>query len=186
MTVIDESDAIVREVLGGGTDRYAELIRLHQDGVWKTVAALLRDDRKSEEMVQEVFVEAYQGLAGYREGGDFGTWVRAIARNRVRRELRSRGRESRRLLAYRERLEERLKDDAGAEKQDDRLGAAFALCRERLPVSAAQALDLRYVESLGLDEIAARTGRTVQAVRQLLFRLRLMLRDCIERKMAGA
>lgn len=184
--MIDESDRLVRDVLGGSADRYAELIRLHEDGVWKTVAALLRDERRSEEMVQEVFVEAFQGLTGYREGGNFGAWIRAIARNRVRKDLRTRGRETRRLLAYRERLEERLKDDAEAESRDQRLEAAFAKCREKLPEPAAKALDLRYVDCLSFDQIATQTGRTVQAVRQLLFRLRLTLRDCIERRMAGA
>ena len=181
-----EADRIVTEVLGGRIEAYAGIVRLYQRDVWRVVAALLRDARQTEELVQQVFVDAFAVLGRYEAGRDFGAWIKSIARNLVREELRRRDRESRHLRAYRNHLESRLRDDAGAEQHARRLSEAHAKCRERLADTARQALDLHYGESRSHEEIAVVLGRSVEAVRQLLFRIRLSLRDCIERRLSGA
>jgi RNA polymerase sigma-70 factor (ECF subfamily) len=181
-----EADRIVGQVLGGQTEAYVEIVRLYQRDVWRVVAALLRDVHQTEELVQQVFVDAFAVLGRYEAGRDFGAWIKSIARNLVREELRRRDRETRRLQVYRDHLEARLRDDAGAEQHEQRLAEAHATCREQLEDTARQALDLHYGESRSHEEIASALGRSVEAVRQLLFRVRLALRDCIERRMADA
>jgi RNA polymerase sigma-70 factor (ECF subfamily) len=181
-----EADRIVTEVLGGRIEAYAGIVRLYRRDVWRVVAALLRDAQQTEELVQQVFVDAYAVLSRYETGRDFGAWIKSIARNLVREELRRRDREARRLQLYRNHLEARLRDDATDEQHAQRLSEAQAACRERLADTARQALDLRYGESRSHEEVAAALGRSVEAVRQLLFRVRVVLRDCIEHRLAGS
>lgn len=181
-----EADAIVRDVLSGQTEAYAGLVRLYQREVWGVAAALLHDAHRTEELVQQAFVEAYLHLDRYEPGRDFGAWIKSIARNLVREDLRARSRENRRMRAYREHLEARFRDDAAAERYETRLAEAHARCREVLAGPSARALDLRYGQSRSFEEIAADLGRSVEAVRQMLFRVRLALRDCIEKRMAQA
>jgi RNA polymerase sigma-70 factor (ECF subfamily) len=181
-----EADRIVREVLGGQAEAYAEIVRLYQRDVWRVAAALLHDAQRTEDLVQQVFVDAYLALGRYVPGRDFGAWIKSIARNLVREDLRTRSRETRRMGVYRDHLEARLRDDAAAERYEDRLAEAHAKCREGMADPAARALDLRYAQSRSFEEIAAELGRSVEAVRQMLFRIRLSLKDCIERRMAGA
>ncbi len=103
-----EADRIVAGVLAGDTPAFAGLIRMYQESVWRIAASMLRDRDATESLVQQVFVDAYFHLDQYAPGTDFGAWVRTVARNRLRKELRSAGREDRRLAVYRERLAERL------------------------------------------------------------------------------
>lgn len=181
-----EADAIVREVLSGQTEAYAGIVRLYQRDVWRIAAALLHDAQRTEDLVQQAFVEAYLHLDRYEPGRDFGAWIKSIARNLVREDLRARSREARRMGAYRDHLEARFRDDAAAGRHEDRLAEAHARCREGLAEPSARVLDLRYAQSRSFEEIAAELGRSVEAVRQMLFRIRLSLRDCIEKRMEQA
>ena len=113
-----------------------------------------------------------------------GPWLRTIARNLVREELRRQSRRDRRLAVYREHLKTRFKDNGRADRHEALLREALADCRESLGPSAAEALDLRYDRSMGFEEIAGKLGRTVAATRQMLGRIRLALRDCIKERMA--
>jgi len=178
--------AILQKVLDGDVEAYVEIVRLYQQDVWKVAAAMLHDRGRTEDIVQQVFVDAYRSLETFEPGGDFQRWIKAIARNRVRRELRRSIREDRRLEIYRGYLAERLRDEAVASRYDDLREEALRRCREGLPEQYARAIELRYARSLEFDEMAETLGRTVAAARQTLSRARLWLRDCIERRMVGA
>lgn len=179
-------DQIIDQVMAGDVEAYAEIVRRYQRDVWKVVTAMLHDAKITEDLVQQAFVNAYLHLGQYQPGTDFGIWVKSIARNLVRQELRSRSRETRRLEVYRTYLVDRFKDDDSAAAREDLLADALRKCREKLPEHSAEVLQLRYAKAMSFEEIAAGLGRTVEATRQLLSRLRLLLRDCIERRMAGA
>ena len=183
-----EADRIVRQVLGGRVDAYEELIHAYETDVRRIVlGALIHDPDAARDLVQEVFVSAYFSLSRYEIGKDFGIWVRSIARNLVRKELRRRSRETRRMDFYRSQLSRRLDDgDEADETRDARLTAAHRQCREKLPDHSKEVLDLHYGQSLKLEQVASTLGRSLEAVKQLLYRVRLLLRDCIDRRMAQA
>lgn len=182
-----EADGLVRRVLAGDVDAYEGLIERFEADVRRTVwGALVHDPEAARDLVQEVFVGAYVGLSRYELGQDFGLWLRSIARNLLRKELRRRSRETRRLDVYRARLSRRLEDDPAEEGRDARLSAAHDLCREGLPAHSKELLDLYYGRSMKLGQVAASLGRSVEAAKQLLYRVRLLLRDCIDRRMAQA
>ncbi|MHC4916796.1 MAG: RNA polymerase sigma factor [Planctomycetota bacterium] len=173
---------IVESVRGGQVEAYALVVRAYQQQVWRIVAYALRDISGTEDLVQQVFVQAYMKLDSYRSGRDFGAWIRTIARNLVREELRRRGREERRLRVYGEQLAARLEESGAAERRDEQLRQALAECREQLAPSAARAVEMRYERSMSFDEVARALDRTVAAARQMLARIRLSLRRCIEKK----
>ena len=63
-----EADRIVAEVLAGDTQAFAGLVRMYQETVWRIAAALLRDRDATENLVQQVFVDAYFHLDQYARG----------------------------------------------------------------------------------------------------------------------
>ena len=176
---------ILERVRSGNVGAYAELVRAHQSEVWKVVMFGLHDLDTSADLVQQAFVDAYFALDRFEEGRDFGPWVRGIARNLVRQELRRRGREGRRYSAYREHLEVTGENER-AEEHEQALRKALGHCRDKLEGSAREALDLRYQSSLCFPEIAEKIGRTVAATRQLLQRVRLQLKGCITQQLEGS
>jgi len=178
-----ETERCIALVLSGQLDAYAELVQAYQQDVWRVVAAMLLDTQKTEDLVQQAFVNAYRHLDRFEPGRDFGRWLKEIARNLVRHELRTRWREDRRLELYRRHLLSAC-DDADAADTENRVAEALAGCEQNLPADAANLVNLRYRQALDFGQIASRVGRTVEATRQQLARIRLALRDCIQRKLA--
>jgi len=178
------TDGLVARIRAGETALYAELVRRHQADVRKVVGALLRDLRSTEDLVQQAFVNAYQHLDRFREGADFAVWIKAIARNLARMELRTRSREGRRLDVYGELLERRWRDEDRAHRRENETGDALRRCKEALGGDGARALSMRYEQGRPFGEISSELGRSVEAVRQLLSRVRVSLRDCIRKRLA--
>jgi len=175
-------DQLVPLVLGGQTEFFEEIVRRYQAEVFHTVAALLYDRGPTADLVQQVFVSAYFALSSYRPGMDFGPWIRTIARNAVREELRRADRYERRLRAYRDVLEARLADDHQAEARQQATSEALQRCMARLPEREVAAIRMRYQEGKGFDEIGAVLGGSNAAMRNLLCRARSRLRECMARE----
>lgn len=176
-------DALGR-VLRGETAAYAVIVRAHQHDIWRVVSFALRDRAGTEDLVQQVFVQAYARLDRFERGRDLGAWLRGIARNLVRQELRERARRDRRLISYQSHLEAIAAADREADAREEALRRALAECSRKLPDVARQALELRYREALDFTTVAAALGRTVAGARQLLQRVRMQLRHCIREELA--
>ncbi len=177
-------DDLIARIRAGEIERYADLVRRHQQDVRHVVGALLRDLRSTEDLVQQTFVNAYEHLDRFRRGADFAVWIKAIARNLARMELRSRTREGRRLDGYQALLEGRWREEAQAHRRESAIGDALRACRETVAGDAARVLSMRYEQGRPFEEISSSVGRSVEAVRQLLFRVRLSLRDCIQKRLS--
>jgi RNA polymerase sigma-70 factor (ECF subfamily) len=178
------TDELVRLVRTGRTDYFEEIVGRYQRDVLRIVTATLYDRSQTEDLVQQVFVNAFLHLADFQEGRDFGAWLRTIARNAVREHLRKNARYERRLKAYGELLSHRWEDDDRALAFDESLRRALEECLQRLPDKAAQAVRLRYHEGLDFAAMAASMDSSSGALRNLLSRVRSRLRECIERGMA--
>jgi RNA polymerase sigma-70 factor (ECF subfamily) len=144
-------------------DRYARLIH----GV-----LLARAPRADvEDLVQEVFLAAWNRLDGLRDPAAFGGWIATIARNRAtdfhRRTVDS--------IA--------LPADLPAPDRTSSLAEARGVLEtiRTLPDAYRETLVLRLVEGLTGPEIAARTGLTPASVRVNLHRGMKLLREKLER-----
>lgn len=180
---ITKIDAALDRVLAGDIEAYEIIARAYQGDVWKVVAAMLFNTQKSEDLVQQTFISAFQHLDRYERGRDFGAWIKEIARNQVRQEIRRFQREDRRMEVYQAHLLESYDSSSGSAGRD-RLEEALAECTKALPSSSSNLVELRYHSALNFGEIATRVGRTVEATRQQLARVRLALRECIESHLA--
>jgi RNA polymerase sigma-70 factor, ECF subfamily len=178
-----ETDSVVARVLGGEIDAYEAVVRAYQQVVWKVVAATLFNAERTEDLVQQTFINAYQHLHHYQRGRHFGVWLKEIARNQVRQELRSRAREDRRLEVYHTHLLQ-IYDAPATAAAEASMEEALRHCTQKLPPSSAKVIELRYQSGLTFGEIAAHVGRTLEATRQHLARIRISLRECIEKHLA--
>ena len=178
----EEVDEVIERVRGGQVEAYAEVVRFYQHQIWRVVAYALRTRAESEDLVQQTFVVAYRELDRFERGRDFGAWLRGIARNLVREQVRKRAREEVRMRRYLDHLE--ALDVDRADDREAALRRALTECRETLPDAAREALALRYDAGHDFSSVASAIGRTVAGARQLLQRTRRELRHCIEGKLA--
>lgn len=178
-----EIDSNVVRVLSGDLDAFEEIVRRYQQEVWKVVAAMLLNAQQTEDLVQQTFLKAFQQLHRFERGRDFGAWIKEVARNEVRQEIRRYLREDRRLEVYQTHLVQAYEAPA-ASTQQECLEEALHQCTEKLPPSSAKLVELRYQAALNFGEIAPIIGRTIEATRQQLARIRLALRECVEKHLA--
>ena len=170
---------LIETVRSGRHDAFAEVVRRYQGEVWKVVAGMLSGVQRSEDLVQQVFIAAFFALDSFDTARDFGPWIRTLARNEVRQHLRSREREGRRLDLYQQQLLTHLAD-AEVEAWQAAREARLADCLEKLAGPVAEAVRARYEGGQSFAEIGTRLQRSADAVRVMIGRARVLLRDCIE------
>jgi len=66
-------------VLAGDGEAYARLVARHQGMIAGRLWRFTRDRRQLEDLVADVFVEAYTSLANFRGEGEFSHWLSVIA-----------------------------------------------------------------------------------------------------------
>jgi RNA polymerase sigma-70 factor (ECF subfamily) len=174
-------DELVSHVVAGRTDFYEEIVRRYQNDVAKVVCTLLYNQSVTEDIVQQVFVDAYRKLSSFRKGRDFGAWIRTIARNAVKMELRRKSRYDRRLKAYHEMYERRLSQKENKAGYLTQAEPYLQSCIDKLAPRVAAALRRRYTDGAKIEAIAGELCTSAGAVRNLLSRARVKLRACIER-----
>lgn len=74
----DQHDDLARSLLGDG-EAYARIVARHQQDVARRLRLFARQPLELEELVQEVFVEAYYSLPKFRSEGPLAAWLDRIA-----------------------------------------------------------------------------------------------------------
>lgn len=184
--VDDQSQSQIERVLRGDLAAYQPLVAEHQQAVWRTLSVLLYDPAKTQTLMQIVFADAYASLSKAEAAGGFGPLVLAIARRRVRRELKHALAHTDQLKLIREHLASRFEDDAAAAKWMDLSHAALLQCCKALPDTASSIVEARWHKGMAPAAIAKATGKHESVIRQKLNRVRLALYPCIKQALAGA
>ena len=156
---------LVRSAQSGDGDAFAQLYQRFARMVHGVVLARIART-EVDDVVQDVFMAAYQRLGELREPAAFGGWLAAIARNRA--------------ADHGRRLEpvHPVAEAATRPRAHDRVEALAVLEAIRsLPEAYSETLVLRLVEGMTGAEIAERTGLTPGSVRVNLHRGMKLLRE---------
>ena len=166
-------------------DQYQQAIRnwtLAQPMISAYVAAVIRDFRDRDDVLQAISVAVLEAFPTYDSARPFAAWAMGIARNQIGAYLRERKRN--RLFFDAETVDllavafEQL-DSAESRKLD-----FLQDCLAKLEGRARQLCELRYQNDLKPAAIAGLIGMTPNAVAKSLQRIRDRLRQCIQRHAA--
>lgn len=176
-----EITSLIHRIRKGEIDLYRDVIIAYEGEVQGVTANLLGNRDATRELIQETFVRAFQHLDRFDPArGDFGVWLRGIARHVVQDELRQRAKERARLGFYWEYLSCQIGDADSSMERDELLQAHLAACTGQLEGDAARVLEMRYRQGMDMEEIAKHLGKTLQAARKFLSRVRMLVRDCVD------
>lgn len=170
----------VRLAKQGDAEAYRRIIDRHQDHVGRILWRFSRDRRVHEELVQDVFVEAYLSLSRYRGKAPLEHWLTRIATRVGYRYWKEKARHRRREpFDVQEWDRATGGGDAGTLEPDH---AAELLHRvfEQLAPRDRLVLTLRYLEQCDVTETARRTGWTKAMVKVQTMRARNRLRKLLE------
>ncbi len=163
----DESDLVSRAGRGESAARQ-EFYRRYAPWVYSLAVRTLRDSHQAEDALQETFIEAFRGLAGFRGGSRLKTWLYTIQYRVVGRILIARGRE----VAAGETLADRPHPVSSAAMAEAETRAWVEDVLEGLTERDRMVLLLTYWEDLTLKEVADVLQVSETNAKVLLFRAR--------------
>jgi RNA polymerase sigma-70 factor (ECF subfamily) len=145
------------------------------------ISAAVRNHTDAQDILQDVAVAVLDGHSGPPADVPFTAWTIGIARHKVADYFRQKKR------PHATMGEEVLQvvADAFASHADrwTAEGDALEHCLRRVRGDAKKLLELRYREGHSPQEIARQLGRTSDAIRASLLRVRRTLRECILRRL---
>jgi len=173
-TVSETDRRDIAASLKGDGEAYARLVQHYQDQVTAQMWRFTRDTAVLEELVQEVFVEAYLSLKGFHGRAPFLHWLRRVATRVGYRHWKAQVRKRDREEAL---TEPRLKlatspADLSPFEAAEALYGLFA----KLPSQDRLVLTLYYFEECNTNEIAGRTGWNRTLIKVRLHRARKKLK----------
>jgi RNA polymerase sigma-70 factor (ECF subfamily) len=166
----------------GDVDAFGELYRAHAGRVFALCVRMSGDRAQAQELLQDVFVRAWERIGSFRGEASFGSWLHRLTVNVVLTAMRTdRRRESRvsisdDLAATEARTGWRSGDGVRADP-----GTAIDLERAiaALPPGARSAFVLHDVEGFSHSEIARLTGLAEGTIRAQLHRARKLLMEAL-------
>ncbi|MGB8166960.1 MAG: sigma-70 family RNA polymerase sigma factor [Chthoniobacteraceae bacterium] len=167
------------------TEAYLRLLTQHDRWLATYIHSLVRDAADAEDLLQECKVTMWKQFAKFAAGSNFRAWARQIALHQILNYRRSSKRRSHSPLdeAFIEAVAAEI--DRRGDLLDHRADALRG-CLQKLPEAHRKIVVWRYFEDAGVEEIAAKTERSVEAVYQLLSRIRSVLNDCVSRQLGSA
>lgn len=162
---------ILKRARDGDEDALRSLWSQHSPHIDAVVRRLCGDAELAADIAQEVWIQIFRALPGYRGEAQFGTWAHRIAVNRTLNALRK----VRRI----EKWEVDITDDSAATEMDsDRgfLAESIDEAMQQLSPGARTVFVLHDVEGYTHEEIASRLGITSGGSKSQLFKARAKLR----------
>jgi len=174
----EEDRQDIADSLAGNGEGYARLVRRYQNKVAAQMWRFTRDAVVLDQLVQDVFVEAYLSLKGFKGQAPFLHWLRRVATRVGFRYWKSRARKEGREEA----LKETNLNLTAAPETLTPVEAADTLYRllGKLPPADRLVLTLFYFEQCDVKEISARSGWNRPLVKVRLHRARKKLKSLLE------
>ena len=185
-----ETDALlVSRAKRGDLEAFTELVRASQERIWNTIVSFTRNTQDADDIMQDVFLQAYRKLGRFNGRSTFFTWAYRIAVNTTLNFLKKKGREK-----VREELTEAVAvapagpagADPEADSLRDELDRKMNEAIDSLPLIYRAAFNLVACQGLSHAEAAAVLRVSENTVSWRMFRARKMLQEKLGPYLEGA
>jgi RNA polymerase sigma-70 factor (ECF subfamily) len=166
----------VRRAQGGDASAFDALYTEHVGRVFALCLRMTADERRAEELTQDVFVRAWRRLETFRGDAAFSTWLYRVTVNTVLDDRKRRGRRPAQLSTVPE--EAFAGRAAAASDPGERLRLEAAIAS--LPDRARMALVLHGIEGYAYEEVAELMGVSTGTVKSHIHRARALLIERLE------
>jgi RNA polymerase sigma-70 factor (ECF subfamily) len=168
-------------------DRGSRFVRLfleNQRRIYGLILALVPQGPDADDILQETCAVLWQKFDEFDPGTNFAAWSLRIARYQVMAYYTTRRRQKARLCD--ETLEAVVDRMSARPEREDARSAALDGCLGDLPEPERRIIDLRYRAGASVEELARRSGKTVEAAYKALHRAHERLLQCMRGKLGAA
>jgi RNA polymerase sigma-70 factor, ECF subfamily len=165
------SDAeIVARVLAGDRELYAELVRRHQEPLYRHALGMLGNADAAADLTQESLIRGFTRLATCNDPARFGAWAFRILRNGCLDYLKDRRRAT--VPIDEETVLSAASDDPELTLEQRELRDTVLRALDTLPEPQKEAFLLKHVEELSYEEMTEILGASVSALKMRVKRAR--------------
>ncbi|UII26687.1 RNA polymerase sigma factor [Fulvivirga maritima] len=75
-------ESIIKSCLAGNRQAYGQLYQLYSKAMFNVCLRMVNDRNDAEDVLQDAFVSAFNGLSGYKGDSTFGAWLKRIVINK--------------------------------------------------------------------------------------------------------
>jgi RNA polymerase sigma-70 factor (ECF subfamily) len=182
--VNQDEQQLVQQAQAGDTAAFAALVEMHGQFVYNLALRTLNNTQEAEDVAQETFVRAWQGLAHFRAAAQLRTWLYRITTNlcynrlpRLKADLEALVPANAVLLPERTRPVE-------VEMITAELREQIYTAVDQLPETYRLLITLRHTDGYSYEEIAEITQMPLGTVKTALFRARQQLREALVQPLA--
>lgn len=185
-----ESTELVAAMLKGDERAFSAFFDSYFPRVYRFALPRLGGDADAAaEVVQATLVKAMRKLADFRGDASLFTWVCQICRHEVVDWLRAQRRHADKIVLMEDSPELKAVVESIAAPGMEEPAAHYSQAEtrrlirsvlDRLPPRYGDALEMKYVEGLSVDEIGVELGIGTTATQSLLARARVAFRDALE------
>lgn len=178
-------DELVALVRSGETGMFEMLMRRHNQRLFRAIRSIVSDELEAEDVLQDVWVRAYEHLNQFLGRASFSTWVtriaiyEAIARTRTRKRWTPLEDPEGEIVSEVNRRRA-TRDTPETEAIRGQLGQMLNDAVDALPETYRSVFVLREVEQLSTSETADCLELSEEAVKTRLHRSRALLRRDLE------
>jgi RNA polymerase sigma-70 factor (ECF subfamily) len=167
----------------GNQDAFAQLVQRHQRRVFNLVFRMLQQYEEANEVTQETFLAAWQGLSSFRGDALFSTWLYRIAYNCSLKQLEQTKRDKALQAACQ--AEQSLQHESCEERVEAEMDVheRQVLVRQQLSMLPAKyrvVLVLRHLQEMTYEEMAEILTMPIGTIKTHLFRARNLLKERLE------
>jgi RNA polymerase sigma-70 factor, ECF subfamily len=183
MTSSENTDetSLIRAAQRGDVTAFGALVERHHGSVRACLAVRMNSQHDAEDLTQETLIVAFRKLPGIDATLPLGPWLRGIAMNLLanhRRKFRAIP------IGMNDELQSLIDARVEISDRESERMSALRECLETLDGPARALVNARYADGATLEELAARASRKPSAVSMQLHRLRGLLAECVENRLA--
>ncbi|NDV82760.1 RNA polymerase sigma factor [Bacteroides sp. 51] len=78
-----DENTCIKRILNGETELFAYFLDRYSRPLYSLIIQIVSSPEDTEELLQDVFLKAFQSLGSYRGGSSFSTWLYRIAYNKA-------------------------------------------------------------------------------------------------------
>jgi RNA polymerase sigma factor (sigma-70 family) len=169
---------LLQASLSGSREAFGSIVERYQSLICGITYSATGNLSKSEELAQDTFIRAWNGLAGLKEPGKFRAWLCTIARNVIKTSIRQRSRDVTDAAGPIEDTEQIQTGEPGPVERviSKEQQAIVWSALQRIPESYREPMVLFYREQQSVTQVAADLELSEEAAKQRLSRGRKLLK----------
>lgn len=179
--------SLIQSIRSGDPSAFHDLVEAFRDRVFNTVLGLLQQKEDAEDITQEVFIEIYRSISGFRGQAKLSTWIYRITVQKSLEFLRWKTRKKRSgiILHVFGKEDKELSskflhfNHPGVQLENKERSAILFLAISKLPLNQRTAFTLHKVEGLSYAEITGIMRVSLSSVESLMFRAKQNLQKLL-------